>query len=127
MGMGYAACFADTVEQDFIKATCPQEFENFIQALENKDIDLDEFARTWRDYSSKEEKSESYKAYQTLCEAFRQKTGLELYIDYHDPDNGDRYDDVNGILWCVDGVYQHTKAGRKYQKQIQRKLWVSFG
>jgi len=127
MGMGYAACFADTVEQDFIKEICPEEFENFIQALENKDIDLNEFAQTCRDYSGKEEQTDHFKAYQSLCNTFQQKTGLELYLDFHSEDDGDRYDDVNGVMWCVDGVYQLTKAGRKHQRQIQRKFWVSLG
>lgn len=127
MGMGYAACFADVVEQDFVKDTCPQEYEAFVQALENKDIGLDEFSQTWRDYSSKEEQSEHFRAYQTLCDTFKQITGLELYLDYHDSDNGDRYDDINGVMWCLDGVYQFTKAGRKHQKSIQRKFWVSLG
>jgi hypothetical protein len=125
--MGYEANYADVVEQDFIKNMCPQEYEAFIQALKNKDIDLGELAQTWRDYSSKEEKQDHFKAYQTLCDTFKQKTGLELYLDYHSEDDGDRYDDINGVMWCVDGVYQHTKAGRKYQEQIERKSWVSFG
>jgi len=127
MGMGYAANYADTVEQDFIKDACPQEFENFIQALENKDMSVKEFSETWRDCSAKEEKSEHFKTYQALCGAFNKKTGLDLYLDYHNPDDGDRYDDVSGIMWCVDGVYQLSKAGKKYQKQIERKFWVSFG
>jgi hypothetical protein len=127
MGMGYAANYADTVEQDFVKDICPQEFEAFIQALTNKDINLDEFAQTWRDYSPKEEKREPYKTYQALCEAFNKKTGLNLYLDFHSEDEGDRYDDVNGVMWCVDGVHELTKAGKKHQKQIQRKFWVSLG
>ncbi len=127
MGMGYAACFADIVKQDFVKEVCPQEFENFIQAISDNDIDLDEFAHAWRTYSSKDEKSEPFQTYQALCDAFNRQTGLELYLDYHDPDDGDMYDDVNGVMWCVDGVYQLTEAGNKHQKQIQRKCWVSFG
>jgi hypothetical protein len=128
MGMGYAACYADTVEESFVKEICPQEFEHLIQALSNKDIDMGEFAQTWRDYSTKEEKTEHFKAYLALCEVFNKKTGLELYLDYHDPaDDGDRYDDVDGIIFCVDGVYELTKAGKKHQKQIQRKTWVSLG
>jgi hypothetical protein len=127
MGMGYAANYCDTTSQDFVKEQCPQEYENFIQALDNRDISVQEFSETWRDYSTKEEKTEHFKAYRVLCDTFRQKTGLELYLDYHNPDDGDRYDDVNGVLWCVDGVYELTKAGKKHQKQIQRVNWVSFG
>jgi len=125
MSMGYAANFADVIEQDFVKKQCPQEFENFIQALDkNEDITVESFAQNAQDF---DEKSKEGKTYIELCEAFEKKTGLSLYISYHDPDNGDRYDDVNGILWCVDGVYQLTKAGKKHQKQIERKFWVSFG
>jgi hypothetical protein len=127
MGMGYAGNFADVIEQGFVKEQCPQEFENFIQALADKDVSLEEFAQECRDYSEKEEQSEYFKAYQILCEAFNKITGLELYLDFHHPDEGDRYDDIFGVMWCVDGVYQLTKAGKKYQEQIERKFWVSFG
>jgi hypothetical protein len=107
--------------------SCPQEYENFMQAMNNNDMDLDEFAHTWRNYTSKDENSEHFLTYQSLCDAFNHKTGLELYLDYHDPDDGDMYDEVNGVMWCVDGVYQLTEAGKKHHKQIQRKGWVSFG
>lgn len=63
----------------------------------------------------------------SYCVMLNQNTGLELYLDYHDPDDGDMYDEVNGVMWCVDGVYQLTEAGKIHHKQIQRKGWVSFG
>ena len=127
MSMGYAANFAEVVEQDFVKEQCPDQFENFVQALADKNIPTEEFAQNNQYYSKKERKKKSYKAFLSLCEQFNKKTGLDLYIDYHNPNNGDCYDDITGVMWCVDGVYQLTKAGKKFQKQIERKFWVSFG
>jgi hypothetical protein len=125
MSMGYAANFAEVIEQEFVKKQCPEQFEKFNSALdENQDETLESFAQNAEDL---DEKSKEGKTYIELCEAFEKKTGLSLYISYHDPDNGDTYDDVNGVMWCVDGVYELTPAGKKHQKQIQRVSWVSFG
>ena len=120
MGMGYAANYADIVNQEFVKEQCKKQFNNFIQALDKADITLSEFAQNYESY---EEQENPFKSFTNLCSEFTKKTGLGLYLGYHDQeDNGDRYDDVDGYFWCVDGVFQFTKAGKKYQKQISRKM-----
>jgi len=127
MGMGYTANYADVTNEEFIKQQCLLEFEDFIQSLSDEDISLEEFSQKCQCYSKKEKNQNPYKAYQALCEAFHQKTELDLYLDYHNPHNGDRYDDVAGLMWCVEGVYRFTPAGKKYQQYIERMTWVSFG
>ena len=127
MGMGYMAYYADVISEECIQEQCLQEFEAFIQSFSDEDISLEEFAQTCQSYSQEEKNQNPYKAYQALCEAFHQKTELDLYLDYHNPHNGDRYDDVAGLMWCVEGVYQFTPAGKKYQQHIERMRWVSLG
>ena len=39
----------------------------------------------------------------------------------------DRGDELSGGSFAVDGVYQLTPAGKKYQDKIQRKCWNEFG
>ena len=47
---------------------------------------------------------------------------------FHNADNdGDRYDDVSGGFFHVDGVYRLTPAGKKFAGKIERKFFVTFG
>lgn len=126
MGMGYAANCADVVEESFVKEQCPKEFEQFIQSLaDREDITIEDVAQNAQ-YEN--EDSAVYRNYQSLCSQFEQKTGLSLYLGYHDRENtGDRYDDVEGVFWCVEGVFHFTPAGEKFKQHISRKYWVSFG
>ena len=128
MSMGYASAYADTIEEKSVKKFCPKEF----QALQNV---IDETPCTWEDVAragnygdiEKDCGKEIYSAYQKLYDAFEKKTGLQLFIAYHDSeDEGDRYDDVNGIYWGVNGMYQLTPAGKKMNKYVERKTFVQF-
>jgi hypothetical protein len=64
-----------------------------------------------------------------LQEAFKKKSGgLDLALGFHDSDDrGDRYDEVNGLYWWVDGMYQLTAAGKRFRKDVTRKFFVQFG
>ena len=53
--------------------------------------------------------------------------GLVLTSDYYGPEEGGRYDEVQGGYFFVDGVYQKTAAGRKFAKWIERVSFVEFG
>jgi len=71
-------------------------------------------------------------AWKRLAEAFTKATtvegaGLGLNPRYHDPDYGDRYDEVEGGFFDIEGVYRLSPAGRKYARQIKRRCFVDFG
>jgi len=71
-------------------------------------------------------------ALETLKAAFAKATAvgkshLDLSIGYHDPDDGDRYDEVDGVFWAFDGLYQLSPAGKKFGTEVQRKFFVTFG
>ena len=71
-------------------------------------------------------------AWKKLADTFTKTTtvdgaGLELQPCYHDSDDGDRYDDVEGGFFHVGGVYQLTPAGTKYAEKIERLGFVEFG
>ena len=72
-------------------------------------------------------------ALEALKAAFARATAvgdshLELSIGYHDAaQDGDRYDEVNGVFWAVDGLYQLSPAGRKFGTKVRRKFFVTFG
>jgi len=134
MGMGYSSNYIDTVEEEFVKEICPEEFDKFMLELENDNVELDDFAihdapGTVISIEANDEDTMSHTvAYVKLCLEFEKKTGLSLSVMHHSQEeDGDRYDEIAGIIWKVDNVYQYTPAGEKYKKQIERKRFVSFG
>lgn len=130
MGMGYSANFAETVEQDFVKQTCPKEFENFMDALDkDENITLEEFAKNVS-FDENDNKSDVFKSYEKLTESFKAKTGLNLYLGFHDQENdGDRYDDLSGTFWYLDfdEVYKLSVAAHKIAGKISRRYFVTLG
>ena len=55
---------------------------------------------------------------------------LVLWMGYHDSEsNGDRYDEVDGAFFAVEGVYQPTPAGQSLLNRgmIERQTWVTLG
>lgn len=134
MGMGYGANYADIVSQEFVEETAPMEFANFLQALENVEANLDSFAQdTQNDGMFGEDEETDYgdevdQAFDALVNKFQEVTGLSLTLNYHNRDDeGDRYDDVDGIYWEVGGVYELSEAGKRYQDEITRCTFVVFG
>ena len=125
MGMGYAAGYADVVSPAFIEKMCPKEWSTLVAELYKDKFTMDDLAV--RLQMEDDLSDEQLKAFQELVKAFDEKTGLELWLGYQDPDHGDIYDDISESYWCVGGVYTYTKAGKKYQKEIQRKSFVMFG
>lgn len=54
--------------------------------------------------------------------------GLTLGIAHHNSeDEGSGYDEVNGIFWWVDGMYELTPAGVKCRDFVERKHYVQYG
>jgi hypothetical protein len=137
MAMGHGANYADVIEEsELIKIGKCGKLLNKLRLTKSDDPDnpddiLIELAQghDLQDFGvdNKFEKKFS-KAYDDLVKEFNKVTGLELSYGYHDSSNdGDRYDDIDGFYWSVEGVYQLTKAGKKYSKIIDRKLFVTFG
>ncbi len=125
---------ADTVEESFVKETCPMLLQELMEALGIANYDLEDFAKAVGDGDPEgtlgmdldEEKAEHlFKIFDVLCGAFRAKTGLELTLNFHEAQ--DKGDEVDGYFWDVDGVWQRTPAGEKYKDKITPKVWNVFG
>lgn len=126
MSMGYGAAYADCIEESTIKKFCPKEFKALEDSLEDTSFTMEDVAREemFDSIGSKE----VHKAFVNLKKAFEKKTGLSLSIGYHDSENdGDCYDQISGIYWAIDGMYQLTPAGKKMNKYVERKTFVQFG
>jgi hypothetical protein len=88
-----------------------------------------------KDWDAYEEQGvqEIAEAFENLKAAFAQATrvgesNLTLSIGYHNAeDDGDRYDDVDGVFWAVGGLYQLTPSGKKIGDKVERKFFVTLG
>lgn len=137
MGMGFGANSADVMDWKEIKKICPKESRALQRALDKAEVDRETFCQCiqhseWGFTDLANDSDEVLKiesAWDVLFVAFKKKTGgLELVPMFHDhEDSGDRYDDVSGGFFHVDGVYDYTPAGKKFKDKIQRKMWVTFG
>jgi hypothetical protein len=137
MSSGAMCNYADTVEDYFIKAICPNEFADFIEYVQKTNAELETVALFLDEYMgqeeekiedvSEEEDKEIRKLYLTLQSSFSKKTCLQLVIRFADDGNGGScYDEVDGAFWEVEGVYQLTPAAKKYKDKIERKYWVTY-
>ena len=130
MSMGYSASYAETISEENLRKICPEELDTFLGLFGDKGLcgSLEDAARSleWQDGDCVETVDNAYLDIQS---AFKTKTdGLELHIGYHNSsEEGDRNDEVDGVYWAVDGVYEHTPAGKKLRDVIERKFWINFG
>ena len=139
MGMGYGANFAEVIEQEDLEKLVPKEFNEFLNVCDEDDTSFDEVAEriqqddfdnisVYYDQISLSLIVKVQEKYLKLCAAFKRKTKLTLELNYHNSeDQGDRYDDVSGHYWSVDGLYQLSPAGKKLSKIVKRKFFVTYG
>jgi hypothetical protein len=126
MGMGYGANFAEVIEQEDLEKLVPKELNEFLDVCDEDDTSFDEVAEgiQYDEYTS----VKVHKKYRKLRAAFKRKTKLTLELHYHNSDDqGSCYDDVSGVYWSVDGMYQLSPAGKKLSKMVERKFFVTFG
>jgi hypothetical protein len=145
MGSGYGAYWADVMKWDDIKNIVPDEAAAFEQQLQAAGVKMDDFCDAMQAEDlgrmnvvadGPDAVSQAIRqievAWKRLAESFTRATmvegaGLELSPDYHNPENGDRYDEVEGGFFHVEGVYQLSPAGKKYGDRIERASFVVFG
>jgi hypothetical protein len=136
MGMGTFACHATTVSEEFISSlpTAGPILHRLLNLIEVNDIDDAVLSETRDDLhedlagENEELSKEIIALYNAIREAFHDDTGLYLCADYHDRENeGDRYDEVDGLYWEVSGVYEMTPAAKKIADHIQHVNFTKWG
>jgi len=140
MGMGYGANYADVISKETIIKICGEvatDFFNWFENRENKEGLLDQFAmRVFWDYDDFADEVEEKELerldtlYECLIEDFKQRTGLDLELQYHSRDDGDRYDEIVDSYWAVYNVYEMTPEAKRLVDNginIERKFYVTFG
>jgi hypothetical protein len=160
MGMGSFAVGSFVIEYKDLKKICPNEIKSIEKAKYFNDIGWGSIAQwlTWDDpdqikediyVSVEEDKSKPvirlekdidsivediFAEYDVLVtnlkNSFNKKTGLTLYFDHYNEEDGGRYDnpgDKDGCIFCVDGMVQLTPAGEKFKDIISERKWTQFG
>lgn len=121
MGMGYGANFADTIKHEDVLSIgdIAKLWASIEVYLMEHDISFDEFAyAAAHDYFDSEfgtidEVDTLMSIFQKVRDEFHKETGLDLDLSHHDSDNdGDRYDEVHGGFWIVDGLFEYTPEAR---------------
>lgn len=145
MSMDYASNYADVVSSSFVKRLCPKQYRDFAKSLIHGNWELEDWAEYVRDecdlnlpnqfdneIAFHKAVESAKKCWDALLASFSKATrvgmsSLRLYIDSHSYDDGSRYDEVEGAFFAVDKAYDLTPAGKKFQKAINRKFFVTFG
>ena len=135
MGMGSIPCHADVISLENLRKLCP----GFSSSTSNGRL-LEEFGGWEAAARHIDECGPDYDEttplflkphYRELQEAFNEVTGLTLFLNYYDPESGDRYDELpdgeDGFYFSVDGVWQRTESGEKYKEYIETGTWTVFG
>lgn len=152
MASGHSANYADTIQHELVQELCPAEWADLTALLAAHDLELETLGKACKFEGSEEDEMRSDVS--GLCEteaedeqliqallaswwrlqaAFLAATtvdgaGLELFMGHHSQsDDGDCYDEVDGVFFAVGGMYQLTPAGAKLQDRIERKFFVSYG
>jgi bacteriocin-like protein len=124
MGMGYGANYADTIsEKDLSEIIGGDLVSKFYKAIDDADITISDWINDWENCDS----TVPYDAITEIEDAFNEKTGLYVSLQYHGEDDGDRYDEINGYFWAVEGMYTLSEAGKKIADKVTRNFFVTFG
>lgn len=150
MGMGYGANYADVVAdktvQKIVGKKMLDDFKKKYEAVLGND-DLSEFDITdTLNYTAVNAPDKVFhddtpervalrKAWHAVHDKFKEKTDVDLLVEYHSQeDEGDRYDEVDGLYFCIsqEDLYQPTPAYQKMMERfgkdvVERKFYVSFG
>ena len=148
MSMGYSACSTHTISDTDLGAVIKDKalVKDFVKKFNAYDFtddesgNYDELATTisGEDTGDIDTDREPYKELKQLWEKiigkFKEQTGIPLYINYHDKEQGDIYDDVEGLYFnfCTRDLFRPTPAFEKFidkfgDGMVQNSHFVSFG
>ena len=137
MSMGSSAAFAEVVEPETIKKILGKrkeaKLDRFIELFNT--LQEGEGASSLIDFVQEGEQNavsdpedpelaELDQLWDDIADAVKQKTGLDIYVNYHDADDGDCYDEVEGLFFDFNHsqLYQPTEAFKKLQKKYGKEV-----
>lgn len=145
MSMGYGANYADVIKPETLGSVIGDKklVNGFVKKFNGYELgeceSSEELAETLNDDDPMDLDTDRVafknlrKEWDKISSKFKEVTGLEIFVEYHDSENeGSRYDDVDGMYFCVGGLWQPTKKYREFKKKfgdeaITRAFYVTFG
>ena len=142
MGMGYSGAFALVIEQEKIEEMSLVTFKNFLEGLKTYNVPLSHFAQSYSiedviydeegEELSEDSMNKLYDLFESFQEEFKNRTGVDIYIGYHDQEEqGSHYDDVDDVFFALDfsDVYEMTPEAKYLQEKtgFEMKFFVSYG
>ena len=137
MSMGHSAVFSVVIEEEDLEKLKLEELSLFYQAVEDAGTTVENVATVvrFKEYDIDDLYIDAPRpvadAYEKLRKAFKARTGLTLFLNHHDSDEGDIYDDVSGCFWelSFSDVYMLTPEAEKLQETIPFDIqhYVVFG
>lgn len=156
MGMGHGSNIVWVIDKKDLKMLVPKEYEGFFSTLKDCGCSFEKFAEAYRfddpDTLEFDERPDGFlatdaqdaadtalveAAWSELRTAFekatttlygaQQKDYLFLHVNFHHEDEADRYDDITGVFFTVDGMEQLSPAGETFKGIIEQKSFVTFG
>jgi hypothetical protein len=136
--MGFAASYADVIEWSDVVKLCPKESLDILKKLDEYNIDISDFCGLVHEsepivpelVNPDINVNELIKLLEALEEGFKLATKvgdsyLTLHVGWHCKEsNGDRYDEVDGGFFHVNGVHTYSLAGKQLKDHIERKFYV---
>jgi hypothetical protein len=129
MGMGYGANFTDMIEAEELKKIAPQEWKALEGSVKGQEEDLEFYLSEFACGNEEDCPVVVGLALEKFKDAVYKKTGMEVDVGYHNSeDQGDRYDEVEGVFWAVDNAYiPNPQIARGFQQKIERRFFVTYG
>lgn len=129
MGMGYQGEMALVLDKEKVEALVPEPYAAFLTVLDKHERNFNGFARVcsltdtieMEELGSDEQEvvEEMLQSFSAVSAAFKEKTGISLYFNYHNSQEvGDVWDEVDGGFYCLDSneVYRLTEKARELHK-----------
>ena len=141
MSYGCSADYADVINNDDVEKLAillaKDEWKTLKLSIDELGISLSDVAKAtqYNDDDIEELDEEQSKLIIDLLNKFadkiQEKCGIKIWLSYHSlDDNGDRYDDIDGLYWLVTNGYikspQH-EAVNKLGITIEKKFFVTCG
>lgn len=132
MSNGHFANFDYVISEEEVKKIVPDEFAAFNMMLFVNNKNISEYAQDI--YLDEAEEEETiFVAYLNLCNSFKEKTDISIYLGYHDSESsGSSYDEVDGHFFCLNwnDMVQLTPAAEKLREQkikFNLDTWTVYG
>lgn len=131
MGMGYSSNWADVISDDNLDELTGGLVKELSNYLEANSEDLDSIAAGFY-FDGENIEEDVYEKSVLMIEGIytafkKQFPTLEVELDWHDAENGDRYDDISGHYWAISGMRVLSEDGKKIQDKVETVGWVHFG